>query len=143
MRESDKMSASKSVEREHSSNDLFSGKTVFGHRRWQRINLGIGKSFAGLGAISGLRPIQDVAMPRQLACATRRQVSRRRRIPRARQLQSPMTASATPSVTSTFWFAGGAGNFLVQGEHLSFNGFKTLSHRPGGSFNAGRIAFEQ
>ena len=39
---------------------------------------------------------------------------------------------------------GAAGNFLVQGETLSFNGFKTVIDIDlVGSFNASRIAFEQ
>ena len=39
---------------------------------------------------------------------------------------------------------GAAGNFLVQGENLSFNGFKTVIDIDlVGSFNASRVAFEQ
>jgi NAD(P)-dependent dehydrogenase (short-subunit alcohol dehydrogenase family) len=136
-----------SVGREILPHDLFSGKTVFVTGGGSGINLGIARAFAGLGAnigicgrsqerldaaATGLRELgakvsatsADVRLPEQLQCA--------------------MTASRDTLGDIDILVCGAAGNFLVQGENLSFNGFKTVIDIDlVGSFNASRIAFEQ
>jgi NAD(P)-dependent dehydrogenase (short-subunit alcohol dehydrogenase family) len=60
------------------------------------------------------------------------------------QLQRAMTASRDALGDIDILVCGAAGNFLAQGENLSFNGFKTVIDIDlVGSFNASRIAFEQ
>jgi NAD(P)-dependent dehydrogenase (short-subunit alcohol dehydrogenase family) len=141
------MSASKSVERDILPNDLFSGKTVFVTGGGSGINLGIARAFAGLGANIGIcgrsQERLDAAATglRELGAkvsATSADV----RVPE--QLQSAMTASRDTIGDIDVLVCGAAGNFLVQGENLSFNGFKTVIDIDlVGSFNASRIAFEQ
>jgi len=141
------MSASKSVERDILPNDLFSGKTVFVTGGGSGINLGIARAFAGLGANIGIcgrsQERLDAAATglRELGAkvsATSADV----RVPE--QLQSAMTASRDTIGDIDVLVCGAAGNFLVQGENLSFNGFKTVIEIDlVGSFNASRIAFEQ
>jgi NAD(P)-dependent dehydrogenase (short-subunit alcohol dehydrogenase family) len=141
------MSASKSVERDILPNDLFSGKTVFVTGGGSGINLGIARAFASLGANIGIcgrsQERLDAAATglRELGAkvsATSADV----RVPE--QLQSAMTASRDTIGDIDVLVCGAAGNFLVQGENLSFNGFKTVIDIDlVGSFNASRIAFEQ
>ena len=141
------MSASKSVERDILPNDLFSGKTVFVTGGGSGINLGIARTFAGLGANIGIcgrsQERLDAAATglRELGAkvsATSADV----RVPE--QLQSAITASRDTIGDIDVLVCGAAGNFLVQGENLSFNGFKTVIDIDlVGSFNASRIAFEQ
>jgi NAD(P)-dependent dehydrogenase (short-subunit alcohol dehydrogenase family) len=141
------MTASKSVERDILPNDLFSGKTVFVTGGGSGINLGIARAFAGLGANIGIcgrsQERLDAAATglRELGAkvsATSADV----RVPE--QLQSAMTASRDTIGDIDVLVCGAAGNFLVQGENLSFNGFKTVIDIDlVGSFNASRIAFEQ
>jgi NAD(P)-dependent dehydrogenase (short-subunit alcohol dehydrogenase family) len=60
------------------------------------------------------------------------------------QLQAAMNASCDTIGDIDVLVCGAAGNFLVEGENLSFNGFKTVIDIDlVGSFNASRIAFEQ
>ena len=111
------------------------------------INLGIARTFAGLGAniaICGRSQGRLDAAAVGLAelgakvSATSADV----RVPE--QLQSAMTASRDTIGDIDVLVCGAAGNFLVQGENLSFNGFKTVIDIDlVGSFNASRIAFEQ
>ena len=141
------MSASKSVERDILPNDLFSGKTIFVTGGGSGINLGIARAFAGLGANIGIcgrsQERLDAAATglRELGAkvsATSADV----RVPE--QLQSAMNASRDTIGDIDVLVCGAAGNFLVQGENLSFNGFKTVIDIDlVGSFNASRIAFEQ
>jgi NAD(P)-dependent dehydrogenase (short-subunit alcohol dehydrogenase family) len=147
MREAAKMSASKAVERDILPNDLFSGKTVFVTGGGSGINLGIARAFAGLGANIGIcgrsQERLDAAATglRELGAkvsATSADV----RLPE--QLQAAMNASRDTIGDIDILVCGAAGNFLVQGENLSFNGFKTVIDIDlVGSFNASRIAFEQ
>jgi NAD(P)-dependent dehydrogenase (short-subunit alcohol dehydrogenase family) len=141
------MSASKSVGRDVLPRDLFSRKTVFITGGGSGINLGIARTFAGLGANIGIcgrsqaRLDAAAAGLRELGAkvsATSADV----RVPE--QLQFAMNASRDALGDIDILVCGAAGNFLVQGENLSFNGFKTVIDIDlVGSFNASRIAFEQ
>jgi NAD(P)-dependent dehydrogenase (short-subunit alcohol dehydrogenase family) len=141
------MNASKSVEREILPRDLFLGKTVFVTGGGSGINLGIARTFAGLGANIGICGRSQERLDAAAAglgelgtkvSATSADV----RLPE--QLQSAMNASHDALGDIDVLVCGAAGNFLVQGENLSFNGFKTVIDIDlVGSFNASRIAFEQ
>jgi NAD(P)-dependent dehydrogenase (short-subunit alcohol dehydrogenase family) len=141
------MSASKSVGRDVLPRDLFSRKTAFITGGGSGINLGIARTFAGLGANIGIcgrsqaRLDAAAAGLRELGAkvsATSADV----RVPE--QLQFAMNASRDALGDIDILVCGAAGNFLVQGENLSFNGFKTVIDIDlVGSFNASRIAFEQ
>jgi NAD(P)-dependent dehydrogenase (short-subunit alcohol dehydrogenase family) len=147
MREATKMSASKSVERDILPNDLFAGKNVFVTGGGSGINLGIARTFAGLGANIGICGRSQERLDAAAAglaelgakvSATSADV----RVPE--QLQAAMNASRDTIGDIDVLVCGAAGNFLVQGENLSFNGFKTVIDIDlVGSFNASRIAFEQ
>jgi NAD(P)-dependent dehydrogenase (short-subunit alcohol dehydrogenase family) len=141
------MNASKSVEREILPRDLFLGKTVFVTGGGSGINLGIARTFASLGANIGICGRSQERLDAAAAglgelgtkvSATSADV----RLPE--QLQSAMNASHDALGDIDVLVCGAAGNFLVQGENLSFNGFKTVIDIDlVGSFNASRIAFEQ
>jgi NAD(P)-dependent dehydrogenase (short-subunit alcohol dehydrogenase family) len=138
---------SASVGREILPHDLFSGKTVFVTGGGSGINLGIARTFAGLGANIGICGRSQERLDAAAAglgelgakvSATSADV----RVPE--QLQSAMNASRDTIGDIDVLVCGAAGNFLVQGENLSFNGFKTVIDIDlVGSFNASRIAFEQ
>ncbi len=141
------MNASKSVEREILPRDLFLGKTVFVTGGGSGINLGIARTFAGLGANIGIcgrsQERLDAAAAGLGELGTKvSAMSADVRVPE--QLQSAMNASHDALGDIDVLVCGAAGNFLVQGEKLSFNGFKTVIDIDlVGSFNASRIAFEQ
>jgi NAD(P)-dependent dehydrogenase (short-subunit alcohol dehydrogenase family) len=141
------MNASKPKQQGILPRDLFAGKTVFVTGGGSGINLGIARTFAGLGAKIGIcgrsqeRLDAAAAGLRELGAkvsATSADV----RMPD--QLQSAMNASRDTLGDIDVLVCGAAGNFLVKGENLSFNGFKTVVDIDlVGSFNASRIAFDQ
>jgi NAD(P)-dependent dehydrogenase (short-subunit alcohol dehydrogenase family) len=141
------MSVSHSVRRDILPRDLFAGKTVFVTGGGSGINLGIARTFAELGANIGMCGRSQERLNAAAAglgelgakvSATSADV----RVPE--QLQSAMNASRDALGDIDILVCGAAGNFLVQGENLSFNGFKTVIDIDlVGSFNASRIAFEQ
>ena len=141
------MNASKPDQQGILPRDLFAGKTVFVTGGGSGINLGIARNFAGLGAKIGIcgrsQERLDAAATglRELGAkvsATSADV----RMPD--QLQSAMNASRDTLGDIDVLVCGAAGNFLVKGENLSFNGFKTVVDIDlVGSFNASRIAFDQ
>jgi NAD(P)-dependent dehydrogenase (short-subunit alcohol dehydrogenase family) len=141
------MNASKPDQQGILPRDLFAGKTVFVTGGGSGINLGIARTFAGLGAKIGIcgrsqeRLDAAAAGLRELGAkvsATSADV----RMPD--QLQSAMNASRDTLGDIDVLVCGAAGNFLVKGENLSFNGFKTVVDIDlVGSFNASRIAFGQ
>ena len=141
------MNASKPDQQGILPRDLFAGKTVFVTGGGSGINLGIARTFAGLGAKIGIcgrsQERLDAAATglRELGAkvsATSADV----RMPD--QLQSAMNASRDTLGDIDVLVCGAAGNFLVKGENLSFNGFKTVVDIDlVGSFNASRIAFDQ
>jgi NAD(P)-dependent dehydrogenase (short-subunit alcohol dehydrogenase family) len=147
MRENDKMNASKSVGQDILAHDLFSGKTVFVTGGGSGINLGIARTFADLGANIGIcgrsQERLDAAGAGLAELGAKVSVtSADVRVPD--QLQSAMNASRDALGDIDILVCGAAGNFLVQGENLSFNGFRTVIDIDlVGSFNASRIAFEQ
>jgi NAD(P)-dependent dehydrogenase (short-subunit alcohol dehydrogenase family) len=127
--------------------NLFAGKAVFVTGGGSGINLGIARTFAGLGANIGIcgrsqeRLDTAAASLRELGAkvsATSADV----RMPD--QLQSAMNASHDSLGDIDVLICGAAGNFLVKGENLSFNGFKAVVEIDlVGSFNACRVAFDQ
>ena len=141
------MNASKPDQQGILPRDLFAGKTVFVTGGGSGINLGIARTFAGLGAKIGIcgrsqeRLDAAAAGLRELGAkvsATSADV----RMPD--QLQSAMNASRDTLGDIDVLVCGAAGNFLVKGENLSFNGFKTVVDIDlVGSFNASRSAFDQ
>src|SRR6202171_2310618 len=141
------MSASKPARRDVLPNDLFAGKTVFVAGGGSGINLGIARTFAGLGANIGFGVGCQARLdaPPAGLCELGAKVSATSADVRApEQLQSAMNASRDALGDIDVLVCGAAGNFLVQGENLSFNGFKTVIDIDlVGSFNASRVAFEQ
>ena len=140
------MNASKPDQQGILPRDLFAGKTVFVTGGGSGI-MGIARTFAGLGAKIGIcgrsqeRLDAAAAGLRELGAkvsATSADV----RMPD--QLQSAMNASRDTLGDIDVLVCGAAGNFLVKGENLSFNGFKTVVDIDlVGSFNASRSAFDQ
>lgn len=141
------MNASKPEQQGILPRDLFAGRTVFVTGGGSGINLGIARTFAGLGANIGIcgrsqeRLDAAAAGLRDLGAkvsATSADV----RMPD--QLQSAMNASRDDLGDIDVLICGAAGNFLVKSENLSFNGFKTVVDIDlVGSFNASRAAFDQ
>src|ERR1700686_3065673 len=122
------MSTSKSVGRDVLPHDLFSGKTVFVTGGGSGINLAIARTFAGLGADIGICGRSQERL--DAAAAGLRQLGARVSATSADvrmpdQLQSAMDASRDALGDIDVLICGAAGNFLVKGENLSFNGFKT------------------
>src|ERR1700736_2442485 len=141
------MDASKPDQQGIFPRDLFAGKTVFVTGGGSGINLGIARTFASLGANIGICGRSQERL--DSAAAGLREIGARVsatsadvRIPD--QLQSAMSASRNALGDIDVLICGAAGNFLVKGENLSFNGFKTIIDIDlVGSFNASRIAFDQ
>jgi NAD(P)-dependent dehydrogenase (short-subunit alcohol dehydrogenase family) len=127
--------------------DLFAGKTVFVTGGGSGINLGIARTFAGLGANIGICGRSQQRL--DAAAAGLREIGARVSATSADvrmpdQLLSAMNASRDALGDIDVLICGAAGNFLVKGENLSFNGFKTVIDIDlVGSFNASRVAFDQ
>ena len=126
---------------------LFKGKTVFVTGGGSGINLGIAKNFAALGANIGIcgrtqakldAAAEELRAPGAKVCAVvadvRDMAAVENALTRTREEVGPIDVLV----------CGAAGNFLVQAEKLSANGFKTVVEIDLiGSFNASRAAFEQ
>jgi NAD(P)-dependent dehydrogenase (short-subunit alcohol dehydrogenase family) len=127
--------------------DLFAGKTVFVTGGGSGINLGIARTFASLGANIGICGRSQERL--DSAAASLREIGAKVSATAADvrtpdQLQSAMNTSRDTLGDIDVLICGAAGNFLVKGENLSFNGFKTVVDIDlVGSFNASRVAFDQ
>lgn len=129
------------------SPDLFKAKNVFVTGGGSGINLGIAKNFAALGANIGIcgrtqakldAAAEELRMLGAKVCAVaadvRDMAAVENALARTRDEIGPIDVLV----------CGAAGNFLVQAEKLSTNGFKTVVEIDlVGSFNASRAAFEQ
>ena len=141
------MNASKPDQRGILPRDLFAGKTVFVTGGGSGINLGIARTFAGLGAKIGICGRSQERL--DAAAAGLREIGAKVSATSADvrmpdQLQSAMNASRDALGDIDVLICGAAGNFLVKGENLSFNGFKTVVDIDlVGSFNTSRVAFDQ
>jgi len=141
------MNASKPDQRGILPRDLFAGKTVFVTGGGSGINLGIARTFAGLGADIGICGRSQERL--DAAAAGLREIGAKVSATSADvrmpdQLRSAMNASRDALGDIDVLICGAAGNFLVKGENLSFNGFKTVVDIDlVGSFNASRVAFDQ
>jgi len=141
------MNASKPDQRGILPRDLFAGKTVFVTGGGSGINLGIARTFAGLGADIGICGRSQERL--DAAAAGLREIGAKVSATSADvrmpdQLQSAMNASRDALGDIDVLICGAAGNFLVKGENLSFNGFKTVVDIDlVGSFNDSRVAFDQ
>jgi NAD(P)-dependent dehydrogenase (short-subunit alcohol dehydrogenase family) len=127
--------------------DLFKGKTVFVTGGGSGINLGIAKNFAALGAnvgICGRTQEKLDAAATQLRALGARVCAVAADVRDMKALEAALARSRSEIGPVDVLVCGAAGNFLVQAEKLSANGFKTVIDIDLlGSFNASRAAFVQ
>ena len=127
--------------------DLFKGKTVFITGGGSGINLGIGKTFAALGANLGIcgrtrERLDNAAQElRALGAKVVAEVADVRDYP---ALQRAIEATRDQLGSIDVLVCGAAGNFPIPAEQLSPNGFKAVMDIDLlGSFHACRAAFDQ
>jgi NAD(P)-dependent dehydrogenase (short-subunit alcohol dehydrogenase family) len=127
--------------------DMFKGKTVFVTGGGSGINLGVAKNFAALGAnlaICGRTQEKLDAAAAELRALGAKVCAVAADVRDMAALESAFARSRTELGPMDVLVCGAAGNFLVQAEKLSANGFKTVIDIDlVGSFNASRAAFEQ
>jgi NAD(P)-dependent dehydrogenase (short-subunit alcohol dehydrogenase family) len=133
--------------RKYLPKDLFEGKTVFITGGGSGINLGIGKTFAALGAKLGIcgrtRERLDGAAEalRELGAKVVAEVADVRDYA---ALERAVNATREQLGPIDVLVCGAAGNFPIEAEKLSPNGFKAVVDIDlVGSFHACRAAFEQ
>ncbi|PWT73043.1 MAG: short-chain dehydrogenase [Proteobacteria bacterium] len=127
--------------------DLFKGKTVFITGGGSGINLGIGNTFAALGANIGIcgrtRERLDAAATqlRSLGGGVMAEVADVRQY---EAVQAALTKARNDLGPIDVLVCGAAGNFPIPAEKLTPNGFKSVMDIDLlGSFHASRAAFEQ
>ena len=126
---------------------LFKGKTVFVTGGGSGINLGIARNFAALGAnigICGRTQAKLDAAAEELRALGAKVCAVAADVRDMAALQTAIDRTRDEAGPIDVLVCGAAGNFLVQAEKLSANGFKTVVEIDlVGSFNASRAAFEQ
>lgn len=127
--------------------DLFKGKTVFITGGGSGINLGIGKTFAALGANVGIcgrtRERLDAAAA-ELRALGAKVVAEVADVRQYEALQAALAKARGELGPIDVLVCGAAGNFPIAAEKLSPNGFKAVMDIDLlGSFHACRAAFEQ
>ena len=126
---------------------LFKGKTVFVTGGGSGINLGIGKTFAALGAniaICGRTRERLDGAAAELRAAGARVVAEVADVRQYDALEAALTRCRDELGPVDVLVCGAAGNFPIPAEKLSPNGFKSVVDIDLlGSFNASRAAFEQ
>ena len=127
--------------------DLFKGKTVFVTGGGSGINLGIGKTFAALGAniaICGRKKERLEAAAQELRALGAKVVAEVADVREYEALQAAMAKCRGELGPIDVLVCGAAGNFPIPAEKLSPNGFKSVVDIDLlGSFNSCRAAFEQ
>jgi NAD(P)-dependent dehydrogenase (short-subunit alcohol dehydrogenase family) len=127
--------------------DLFEGKTVFVTGGGSGINLGIGKTFATLGAnvaICGRKKERLDAASQELRALGAKVVAEVADVRQYEALQAAMAKCNAVLGPIDVLVCGAAGNFPIPAEKLSPNGFKSVVDIDLlGSFNSCRAAFEQ
>ena len=127
--------------------DLFKGKTVFVTGGGSGINLGIGKTFAALGAniaICGRKKERLDAASQELRALGAKVVAEVADVRQYEALQAAMAKCRSELGPIDVLVCGAAGNFPIPAEKLSPNGFKSVVDIDLlGSFNGCRAAFEQ
>jgi NAD(P)-dependent dehydrogenase (short-subunit alcohol dehydrogenase family) len=127
--------------------DLFKGKTVFITGGGSGINLGIGKTFAALGAniaICGRKKERLDAASQELRVLGAKVVAEVADVRQYEALQAAMAKCRDELGPIDVLVCGAAGNFPIAAEKLSPNGFKSVVDIDLlGSFNSCRAAFEQ
>lgn len=127
--------------------DLFAGKTVFVTGGGSGINLGVARHFAALGAnvgICGRTQARLDAAADDLRARGARVCPVTADVRDYAALEAAFARSEAELGPIDVLVCGAAGNFLVQAEHLSANGFRTVVDIDLiGSFNAARAAFPQ
>src|SRR4029450_285724 len=127
--------------------DLYRDKTVFVTGGGSGINLGVAKNFAALGAnvaICGRTQAKLDAAAEELRALGAKVCPVAADVRDFAALESAFSRSRAELGPMDVLVCGAAGNFLVQAEKLSANGFKTVIDIDViGSFNASRAAFEQ
>jgi len=132
---------------EYLPKDLFKGKTAFITGGGSGINLGIGQTFAALGANLGIcgrtRERLDAAAV-QLRALGAEVVAEVADVRQPDALQAAVDQTRARLGPIDILVCGAAGNFPIPAERLSPNGFKAVVDIDLlGSFNACRAAFEQ
>jgi NAD(P)-dependent dehydrogenase (short-subunit alcohol dehydrogenase family) len=127
--------------------DLFKEKTVYVTGGGSGINLGVAKNFAALGAniaICGRTQEKLDAAAVELRALGASVCAVAADVRDMSALEAAFARSRAELGPMDVLVCGAAGNFLVQAEKLSANGFKTVIDIDLiGSFNASRAAFEQ
>jgi len=132
---------------EYLPKDLFKGKTAFITGGGSGINLGIGQTFAALGAnlgICGRTQERLDAAAVQLRALGAEVVAEVADVRQPDALQAAVDQTRARLGPIDILVCGAAGNFPIPAERLSPNGFKAVVDIDLlGSFNACRAAFEQ